>query len=137
MQRAVSALKGRKPRILHVEDDVDIQHIAAAIAADFATFEFAATLAEARASLLAKPFDLVLLDLSLGRESGWDLVELIDTLSPRPSLVVFSASDTLPDAGRPDAVLVKASTSNADLLRTIQRVLKLPAEAAAGDGQAG
>lgn len=127
MQRAVSALKGRKPRILHVEDDVDIQHITAAIAADFASFEFAATLAQARDCLLSKPFDLVLLDLSLGKESGWDLVEVIDTLDPRPSLIVFSASDVLPGGGsRPDAVLLKASTSNVDLLHTIQRVLKMP-----------
>ncbi|OOG37210.1 PAS domain S-box protein [Polaromonas sp. A23] len=127
MQRAVSALKGRKPRILHVEDDLDIQHITAAIAADFASFEFAATLAEARECLLSKPFDLVLLDLSLGKESGWDLVEVIDTLDPRPSLIVFSASDVLPGGrSRPDAVLLKASTSNADLLHTIQRVLKMP-----------
>jgi len=137
MQRAVADLQGRKPRILHVEDDVDIQHIAAAIAADFATFEFAATLTEARACLRDRPFDLVLLDLSLGRESGWDLVELIDTLSPRPSLVVFSASEVLPDAGRPDAVLVKASTSNAELLQTIQRVLKVTPASAAPAAPAG
>jgi PAS domain S-box-containing protein len=128
MQRAVAELHGRKPRILHVEDDLDIQHIAAAIAADFATFEFAGNLAEARESLRTKPFDLVLLDLGLGKESGWDLVEMIDSLQPRPALVVFSASEVLPDARtRPDAVLVKASTSNAELLQTIQRVLKLPA----------
>jgi PAS domain S-box-containing protein len=134
MQRAVAALHGRKPRILHVEDDVDIQHIAAAIAADFASFEFATNLTEARASLRAKPFDLVLLDLGLGSESGWDLVELIDSLQPRPALVVFSASEVLPEVGtRPDAVLVKASTSNADLLQTIQRVLKMPVDPAAGE----
>lgn len=134
MQRAVAALHGRKPRILHVEDDVDIQHIAAAIAADFATFEFACNLTEARERLRSQPFDLVLLDLGLGSESGWDLVELIDSLQPRPALVVFSASEVLPDAGtRPDAVLVKASTSNADLLQTIQRVLKMPVDPAAGE----
>lgn len=128
MQRAVAALHGRKPRILHVEDDVDIQHIASAIAADFATFEFASNLTEARERLRTSAFDLVLLDLGLGKESGWDLVELIDSLQPRPALVVFSASEVLPDAGtRPDAVLVKASTSNADLLQTLQRVLHLPA----------
>ncbi len=66
----------------------------------------------------------MLLDLGLGHESGWDLVELIDSLQPRPALVVFSASEVLPDNGRPDAVLLKASTSNAELLQTIQRVLK-------------
>jgi len=138
MQRAVAALHGRKPRILHVEDDLDIQHIAAAIAADFATFEFASNLTEARESLRTKPFDLVLLDLGLGKESGWDLVELIDSLQPRPALVVFSASEVLPNAGtRPDAVLVKASTSNAELLQTIQRVLKLPAAPPAEAPEAG
>ncbi|MDP3606244.1 MAG: PAS domain S-box protein [Polaromonas sp.] len=132
MQRAVADLHGRKPRILHVEDDIDIQHIAASLAADFATFEFAGNLEQARAALRAHPFDLVLLDLTLGRESGWDLVELIDSLRPRPSLVVFSASEVLPDARtRPDAVLLKASTSNADLLATIRRVLKVPAAPAA------
>jgi PAS domain S-box-containing protein len=133
MQRAVADLQGRKPRILHVEDDLDIQHIAADIAGDFATFEFAADLAEGRAALLARAFDLVLLDLTLGRESGWDLVQLIDSLQPRPALVVFSASDVLPDARtRPDAVLLKASTSNADLLATLHRVLKAPAAPPAG-----
>ena len=127
MQRAIADLQGRKPRILHVEDDPDIQQITASIAADLATFEFASTLSEARASLRARPFDLVLLDLGLGKESGWDLVELIDSLQPRPALVVFSASEVLPRPGtRPDAMLVKASTSNADLLQTLQRVLKLP-----------
>ena len=134
MQRAVADLHGRKPRILHVEDDPDIQQIAAAIADGFASFEFASTLTEARARLRDTPFDLVLLDLSLGQESGWDLVELIDSLQPRPALVVFSASEVLPAraGGRPDAVLLKASTSNTDLLQTIRRVLKIPAEPAAG-----
>ncbi len=138
MQRAVADLHGRKPRILHVEDDPDIQHIAASIAADFASFEFAADLGQARAALQARPFDLVLLDLSLGRESGWDLVETIDSLQPRPALVVFSASEVLPAAGtRPDAVLLKASTSNADLLGTIRRVLKMPAAPVDGESSGG
>jgi PAS domain S-box-containing protein len=137
MQRAVADLHGRKPRILHVEDDVDIQHIAASIAAGFANFEFAANLAQARAALNARPFDLVLLDLTLGRESGWDLVETIDSLQPRPALVVFSASEVLPSAGsRADAVLLKASTSNTDLLETIRRVLKVPATPASGASSA-
>lgn len=134
MRRAMTELQGRKPRILHVEDDVDIQQITAGIAADFATFEFASNLSQARACLRAQAFDLVLLDLGLGKESGWDLVELIDSLKPRPALVVFSASEVLPHARiRPDAVLLKASTSNTDLLATIRRVLKVPAAPVSGD----
>ena len=118
----------KKPRILHVEDDPDIQHITEAIAGELATFEFATSLPQAKTALQERVFDMVLLDLTLGKESGWDLVEMIDGLQPRPSLIVFSASEVLPRSGvRPDAMLVKASTSNTDLLNTIQRVLKMSA----------
>ncbi len=115
-----------KPRILHVEDDPDIQHIVAAIAADFANFEFAATLDEARARLLEQRFDLVLLDLALGQDSGWDLFEDIDTIDPRPPVIVFSASDVNPaDGKQAEAVLLKTRTSNTELLHTIQRALQI------------
>ncbi|AYQ27573.1 MULTISPECIES: PAS domain S-box protein [unclassified Polaromonas] len=127
LRRAVAAMNAGKPRILHVEDDLDIQRITAAIAQDFASFEFAATLDEARARLREHPFDLVLLDLALGSHSGWDLFEDIDNLDPRPPVIVFSAGDVDPADGRQaDAVLVKAHTSNTELLNTIQRVLQTP-----------
>lgn len=129
LQRAVATMNAGKPRILHVEDDLDIQRITAAIAQDFASFEFAATLDEARARLQEHPFDLVLLDLALGSHSGWDLFDDIDTLDPRPPVIVFSAGDVDPADGRQaDAVLVKAHTSNTELLNTIQRVLQIPGD---------
>ena len=129
VHRAVAGLKTRKPRILHVEDDLDIQHIAAAIAEDFASFEFAATLDQARARLREQRFDLVLLDLTLGPDSGWDLFEDIDALDPRPPVIVFSSSDVDPsDSQLAEAVLVKAHTSNAELLNTIQRILQIPGD---------
>jgi PAS domain S-box-containing protein len=129
LRRAVASLDSGKPRILHVEDDLDIQRITAAIAHDFASFEFAATLHEARARLREHPFDLVLLDLALGSQSGWDLLEDIDALEPRPPVIVFSAGDVDPADGRQaDAVLVKAHTSNTELLNTIQRVLQIPGD---------
>ncbi|ABE42177.1 PAS domain S-box protein [Polaromonas sp. JS666] len=129
VRRAVAGLKNRKPRILHVEDDLDIQHIAAAIAENFATFEFAATLDEARARLREQRFDLVLLDLTLGSDSGWDLFEDIDALDPRPPVILFSSSDVDPeDSQMAEAVLVKAHTSNTELLNTIQRILQIPGD---------
>jgi PAS domain S-box-containing protein len=129
LRRAVSSMDAGKPRILHVEDDLDIQRITAAIAQDFASFEFAATLDEARARLREHPFDLVLLDLALGSHSGWDLFEDIDNLDPRPPVIVFSAGDVDPaDRGQADAILVKAHTSNSELLNTIQRVLQIPGD---------
>ena len=124
-----ASLESGKPRILHVEDDPDIQRIVAAIAQDFADFEFAATLNEARARLCEQHFDLVLLDLGLGEDSGWDLFEAIDALDPPPPVILFSACDVDPAEGKQaEAVLVKARTSNTELLNTIQRVLQIPGD---------
>ncbi len=108
--------------VLHVEDDPDIQRVVAAIAVDFAAFEFAGTLAEARAILAERRFDLVLLDLALPDGCGVDLLHEIRARGPRPRVVIFSATDVaVPGA---DAVLVKSVTSNEELLATIERVLE-------------
>jgi len=129
VRRAVAGVQVGKPRILHVEDDPDIQHIVAAIAQDFASFEYAATLDEARARLDKHRFNLVLLDLALGEDSGWDLFEDIDALDPRPPVIVFSASDVDPAEGKQvEAILVKAYTSDTELLNTIQRALQIPGD---------
>jgi len=124
LRRAIDGMAEGKPRILHVEDDLDIQRITAAIVQDFATFEFAATLHEARARLLNQRFDLVLLDLTLPGGSGWDLLDDIEALDRPPPVVVFSATEVdRAESRRAAAVLVKAQTSNDALLQTLQRVL--------------
>jgi CheY-like chemotaxis protein/anti-sigma regulatory factor (Ser/Thr protein kinase) len=124
LQRAIANMAEGRPRILHVEDDLDIQRIAAAIAQDFATFEFASTLQEAREQLGKHHYDLVLLDLTLKDGSGWELLDAIEALNPAPPIVVFSATDVVAmESERVEAVLVKAHTSNEELLRTLQRVL--------------
>ena len=131
MSRAVAGLSREKPRILHVEDDPDIQSIVSAIVQDTAVFEFSATLNDARARLRKQRFDLVLLDLALGQESGWNLFEDIDALDPRPPVIVFSASDVdLQEGKKVEAVLVKSNTSNAELLNTIRRSLGISADPA-------
>jgi PAS domain S-box-containing protein len=122
--RLAIAGAGSKPRILHVEDDLDIQRVTAAIAQDFATVEFAATLAEARMRLRQQHFDLVLLDLALGEGSGWDLLADIEALTLPTPVVVFSARDVdRAEHARVAAVLLKAQTTNEELLQTLQRVL--------------
>ncbi|MES2687771.1 MAG: PAS domain S-box protein [Pseudomonadota bacterium] len=123
LRRAIAGV-GSKPRILHVEDDLDIQRITAAIAQDFAIFEFAATLADARARLRQQHFDLVLLDLALGQTSGWDLLADIEAMALPPPVVVFSAQDVdRQQHAQVAAVLLKAQTTNEELLQTLQRVL--------------
>ena len=127
VRRAVTNSKGAKPRILHVEDDPDIQSIVAAIVQDSAVFEFSATLSDARARLRKNSFDLILLDLALGEDSGWSLFDDIDQLKPRPPVIVFSASDEDPtQRQKVEAVLVKSNTSNTELLNAIQRALLIP-----------
>ena len=107
VSRAVAALHSSKPRILHVEGDPDIQSIVSTIVQGTAVFEFATTLSDARTRLRTQRFDLVLLDLGLGEESGWNLFEDIDALDPRPPVIVFSANDADPQEGkRVEAVLI-------------------------------
>ena len=124
VREAVSGEEAQRPRILHVEDDPDIQRVAAAIAQGIFHFEFAATLAEARSALAQWRFDLVLLDLRLPDGSGWDLMPAIEAQEPPPPVVVFSVDDVPPAArGRVAAVLTKTDTSNEKLVATIRHVL--------------
>ena len=126
LHRAINGLQCNAcPRGMHVEDDPDIQQITAEIAHDVADFACAATLAEAVLLLQTRRFDLVLLDLTLGRDSGWSLFETIYALNPSPPVIVFSASEVEPENSRQvHALLVKANTSKAELLHTIERVLQ-------------
>jgi PAS domain S-box-containing protein len=124
LRRAIGLMSQGKPRILHIEDDFDTQRITAAIAQDFAVFEFAVSPGEARERLKEQRFDLVLLDLTLRGGSGWDVLADIDALEPPPPVVVFSATALKPaETARFAAVLLKAQTSNTELLQTLQRVL--------------
>ena len=124
LRLAIDRMAEGKPRILHVEDDFDMQRITAAIAQDFAVFEFAASPQEARARLRERHFDLVLLDLALHGASGWEVMADIEALDKPPPVVVFSATElSRAKAARFAAVLVKAQTSNAEVLQTLQRVL--------------
>ncbi len=130
-QRLVAAIRfalegagEKRPRILHVEDDPDVRRVAAAIARDFASFDFASTLRAARECLQERPYDLVLLDIRLPDGSGWTLVDEIEALVPPPPIVVFAAEDLGPaDSRRVHAALVKSRTSNEVLIETLQRVL--------------
>ena len=127
VQQAISGNHTGRPRILHVENDLDIQHIVGAMTKDFAILEYASTLDEARARLSTSRFDLVLLDLALEHESGWDLIDNINALNPRPPVIVFSASDAETTEGKQvQAILVKARTSDVELLNSFQRAFWLP-----------
>ena len=110
-------------RILHVEDDADVRKIVSAIAADIADCEAAESLAQARAMLERKAYDLVLLDLVLPDGSGWELVPMLNRLAPPPRVVVFSALNAQEgEHGMVQAYLVKSQTSEKQLLDTLRQM---------------
>ncbi len=118
------ALDGDLPHVLHVEDDEDLRHTVAAMAQDMASFHPAGTLAEARAALEERGFDLVLLDLGLPDGSGWDLLPALNETDERPAVVIFSARTvTGEDAHRVEAALLKSRTTEGELLATLERLL--------------
>jgi PAS domain S-box-containing protein len=116
-------LGAARPRVLHVEDDADLRRVVSAMGRDIADFEPAESIGEANAKLARERFDMVLLDLALPDGSGWELLQLINRLTPRPRVVIFSAHDD--DAGTDrgqdaHAFLVKSQTSEQQLVDTIR-----------------
>ena len=108
-------------RVLHVEDDPDLRRVVATIARDIADFEPAESVRDATAKLARERFDMVLLDLGLPDGSGWELLQLINRMTPRPRVVIFSAHDAGADRGQnADPFLVKSQTSEQQLMDTIR-----------------
>ena len=108
-------------RVLHVEDDPDLRRVVSTIARDIADFEPAESVRDATAKLARERFDMVLLDLGLPDGSGWELLQLINRMTPRPRVVIFSAHDADADRGQTaDPFLVKSQTSEQQLVDTIR-----------------
>jgi PAS domain S-box-containing protein len=125
VQRAVQGTAGGRARILHVEDDADLQAVVAAIVEHEADMEHATDLSEAREKLSRERFDLLILDLALPDGSGLDLVHAVSHLTPPTPVIIFSAHEVdSAVASRVASVLIKSQTSNRELLEKIQGVLR-------------
>lgn len=128
LRAAVAAIHNktshRKPRILHVDDDLDILEVTASALGNTADITPAESLAAARTVLAQMKPDLVILDLGLPDGSGLDLLgDLGDDTGRTIPVIVYSAQEmdgTL--AHRVDAVLTKSRTSLAGLARTVRRL---------------
>jgi PAS domain S-box-containing protein len=126
-----------RPAILHVEDDAGLRSVVAMLLEPFARTEAAATLTEARAKVASQRFDLVLLDIALPDGSGWDLFDELRSESHPdravPPVIVFSGSsvaqDRLPEV---DGALLKAHSTDAQLVATIRQALGTPTESTNG-----
>ncbi|MDP2099344.1 MAG: PAS domain S-box protein [Methylobacter sp.] len=124
--RALPVLPTLKPRVLHVEDDVDLHYILATLGRDLADFEVAHNLTEARAKLAFERYNLVVLDIGLPDGSGWELMMDLKQLDPEPPVIVLSGSElTATQKNSVQAALVKTRIPNQDLLDTLKKHLNI------------
>lgn len=127
VRRCVAATQGRKPRILHVEDDVDFARFTLILLEDLAVMDFAGTLAEARTKFSEHVFDLVVLDLELPDGDGLQLLPMLKRQTPPVPVIILSAQEVSRTVAESVSLaLVKSEASNGALRDTIAQALRAP-----------
>jgi DNA-binding NtrC family response regulator len=117
MQKLLTISTGQALRVLHVENDTDLQQVVHSVIAGQFEVEAVTTLTDARARLSREHFDIVLLNLGLPDGSGWDLLPEIRSRLPKAKVIILSGMDVSLDAAREvEAVLLKSKMSPQKLL---------------------
>lgn len=120
LDRVASAHRAPQARVLHVEDDLQLHAVVRSMAGAQYDFELATTLREARARVALERFDVVILDLTLPDESGWDLLPDLHARQPDTRVVVLTGAELSDEqAGQVDAVIHKGDVSPRELLDAI------------------
>lgn len=84
------------PRILIVDDDSSIRSLLSVVAARAGVAaEVASDGLEAMQKLEANSYDLIVLDLSMPRMNGHDLISHLRDRRPRPAVIVLTALPTM------------------------------------------
>ena len=119
-------LRDRRAHILHVEDDESLTQLVEELLSDEAEVVRAHSLAQARAHVEARRFDLVILDAALGDGSGLDLLPVLhEAGADAPPVILYSATEPSRElAGRVQAALVKSRDSVEHLLATVRRLAR-------------
>jgi len=114
----------KKARVLHVEDDIDMQRIVAEVLKESCEITVADTLLTSSLLLDKEDFDVVLLDIELPDGSGLDLLDKINNKENPPEVVIFSVYDVENDyAERVNTVLTKSTTDNFTLIDVINNAV--------------
>lgn len=110
------------PRILHIEDNKDTQHVVGALLEEYAQVSSAANLHQAKAMLTTNTYDLIILDLLLPDGNG---IEILPLLAQHQSPVLVFSDMQLNDkyAKYVSQALIKSNSSNEILLNTIIHLL--------------
>lgn len=119
---------GRRPVVLHIDDDRDILEVTASALGSSVEMTSAVSLADARRSLARRRPDLVILDLGLPDGSGLELLsDLRDDIDEPIPVIIYSAQEMdAALADRAEAVLTKSRNSLSSLARTVRRLTLNP-----------
>lgn len=110
------------PRVLHVEDDVDMHRVIQAMVGDRFDFELDTSLKQARERIALERFDVIILDIGLPDGSGWDLLPEIRSRQPEARVVILSGTDlNAKEAREVESVLLKSQVSPRDLLEALSK----------------
>ncbi|WP_239995753.1 response regulator [Nitrincola tibetensis] len=120
VQGQLTTQREHGPRVLHIEDDADLQEVICAMVGDQIEFISAHSLEEARSALLQAWFDVVLLDIGLPDGSGWDLLPEIRACQPDAKVIVLSGTDlSSHQLERVELALLKSRVSVEQLINEI------------------
>ncbi|WP_217475751.1 CHASE3 domain-containing protein [Stutzerimonas stutzeri] len=126
--QVVRACLGRneRARILHVEDDEDLQTLLARLVEPLGVeLESAASLAEAHQLLARRHFDLAIIDLMLPDGDGTQLFDQLAQTVPPPPVIIFSALDSpVQDSRLALRQLIKSRHDGDELAALIQQLLQ-------------
>ncbi|AUN33062.1 PAS domain S-box protein [Niveispirillum cyanobacteriorum] len=125
LRRAVRDDAPHRPRLLHVEDDADIQAVIRHLLSGQAEIHPASTLAAAMEAAAAGPFDIGIIDIDMPDGCGLDVIpHLRDRQGLPVPIVVFTGADAGPVKMRQvAATLVKSRARNEELVDTIRSLI--------------
>lgn len=113
-----------KKRVLHIEDEPDLQNYVAVIIGKQVEIVNAASLKEAYKLLDNDTFDLILLDLTLPDGSGIDVLTKLNSIEGIiPPVVIFSVHEVTDSLPHVSEVLVKGRFNDENLLKTVTILL--------------
>lgn len=124
--RACMQTTGRRPSILHVEDDSDLRVLIKTLLSPLSVDLYGAgSIAEAREQLAQRHHDLAILDLMLPDGDGSELIEELALAAPPTQVVIFSAKDAPLEQSRLVLQqLVKSRHDSEELAATIRQIVQ-------------
>jgi signal transduction histidine kinase/DNA-binding response OmpR family regulator len=128
LRRVVMSLNhnNSRPRILHVEDDVNLSSMLAAALPEIAVLASAASLKEARQRLSEESFDLAVLDIGLPDGDGVSLLRDMHDCTGMPVPVFILSAEEISHnlRQRVAAAMVKSRMSETKIVETILSLVR-------------